>query len=305
MPNPRFALTVALTLCISLASAGEAATVTTSVVNLSASTGETLKYEPNGESYLIVTDTPAVNDQQVVHGESLASATASAPGANATGLATAGAAGVGASASVTASGKNYTITYDWYNPWQGVTETLSESLFQSASAAAQAHATFRDPITVAGPAGETGVFQLTLDFTRTGFTDSEFGGWSALGRGFVNTANGSVVLLVLELSENSSGGGTNQPQAVGTFNATAGTTLLLSQHVAVQASFNAQPSRESGSAFVNAGNTVKAYLTPLTPGFSITSESGYSYAVPEPSSSLLLLSFAVGLIRRRSQKADA
>jgi len=186
--------------------------------------------------------------------------------------------------------------------------------FQGSMGAASAAALYLDEIVLGGPAGTMGTFNLVLTFDRSFDVFGQFAGGSASAQvSFApNTPSGSGnALAVVGISDCHNCG--NPLSTTGqTFQAMAGTTGVLTQMLTMNATATAGQAGPNNSIAIRAGNTMHAYLEPLTPGFTVSSASGYSYtmaAVPEPAAygllagGLAMVAFVVGRRGRRAERA--
>jgi hypothetical protein len=184
--------------------------------------------------------------------------------------------------------------------------------FQGSMGAASADALYLDEIVLGGPAGMMGTFNLVLSFDRSFDVNGQFAGGSASAQvSFApNTPSGpGSALAVVGISDCHNCG--NPLFTTGqTFQAMAGTTGVLTQMLTLNATATAGQAGPNNSIAIWAGNTMHAYLEPLTPGFTVSSASGYSYsmaAVPEPAMYGLLiggLAMVAIVVRRRGRGSE-
>ncbi len=188
-------------------------------------------------------------------------------------------------------------------------ETQSLDFFRGSKGAAEANAIYRDEVVLAGPAGVVGTFNLVLTFDRLFLPNGVNVGGSATAQvGFSPmTPSGPASALALIAISDCSNCANPLTTRMQSFQAMAGTAGVLTQLLMMNATASASTSSVSNGIRIYANNTMNVYLEPLTPGFTVSSASGYSYAVaavPEPSTAamfvggLALMAVARGLRRR-------
>lgn len=235
-----------------------------------------------------VTRTATVPAEVPVGGPYGAGATATASPGSLRALAGAGAAGT-----------PYRLS--WLNEFQ---QEEFLDLFRQASAGAQVNVSLSDPITFHGPAGTTGTFNLVLSFDRV-FGVVGGGGGAASAQSYVFDPNGIVSpLAIAGISDCSNCNNPQQTVSVA-FQAAAGSTWALGQQLnGVTANATTSPGSPTSQVTTDVGNTLNTYIEIVTPGFSITSDSGHDYvSAPEPGAAALALCALCALAARGARQA--
>lgn len=184
-----------------------------------------------------------------------------------------------------------------------------------ASARAELRISWGDTLTLIGPAGGTGSFSLTLNLDSTMVLANTISLLCCGG----NIAEFAVTLEgpgdfreTPGLQANSTNGGGSQSTTL-FFTGISGTSLDLAARLFVNSSVRYKPdanffpeNEPNQSASIDAMNTATLFIDPLTPGFSISAESGHNYAtaapVPLPAAIWLLGTTlgGLGFINRRT-----
>ena len=168
---------------------------------------------------------------------------------------------------------------------------------------------FYDNFHITGPSGQSGVFQISMNFDGSGVVT----GGAALGD-YVNNydllENGTVIPGIQYsgiIGTLSIPYGSANTHLTTTVNLTlaAGSTVLLGQMLQMRSVL--QNEGTSGTLTLDDSNTGYFTVTPLTQGFGFSTASGFAYdgltAVPEPSSfsilsTIMLAAFAPAVRRR-------
>jgi hypothetical protein len=198
-----------------------------------------------------------------------------------------------------AAGTPYRLS--WLNEFE---EEEFLDFFRQASAGAQANVSLSDPITFHGPAGTTGTFNLVLTFDRS-FGVIGSGGGAASAQSYVFDPNGIVPALAsASISDCSNCNNAQQTVSVA-FQAAAGSTWALGQQLnGVTANATTSPGNPTSQITTDVGNTLSTSLEIVTPGFSITSDSGHDYvSAPEPGATALALCAVCALAARGKSRA--
>lgn len=198
-----------------------------------------------------------------------------------------------------AAGTPYRLS--WLN---GENQEEFLDLFRQASAGGQANVSLADPITFNGPSGTVGTFNLVMTFDRV-FGVIGNGGGSASAQSYVFDPNGILPALAIVSISDCSNCNNLQQTATATFEAAAGSTWTLGQQLnGVTASATTNPGSPTSQANTDVGNTMHTYLEIVTPGFSITSDSGHDYvSAPEPGAAALTLCALCALAARGASEA--
>lgn len=165
---------------------------------------------------------------------------------------------------------------------------------------AWARAQYRDSITVGG------IGQITLQFSMP--TNGVFAadGYNAQVLARLDVGTPSAGLLGLAVTERMNSGvlTITDDTTTGQITVDAGTVLSLQGYLATDTRL--APTYYPSSSSADFSNTSHTFIEVMTPGGSVTSESGHNYsqsAVPEPAS-LSLLAIGAGLLaRKRAAKA--